>query len=454
MRHGSLDLETCLFRPGLMAPPPVCAAWHGSDGEEWIATWFDIEAAVRRVFDNADYVYGVNIAYDCSVLLQWKPGLTDLIWDAYEDGRILDLGIIERMGQIATGQPQQDNSLGMLSRRYGIQELDKSEDSARKRYGKYFGLPLHCYPQSHIDYVLQDVRNGHTIFERQMERYGSSGKRPPRVPLSTIQCETYDKLWTQLMTCTGLRADQFAFEELAERAHARLDELTILAKAGGFVRDEGTVNKLAIQIKVCEAFGELGFDDLVSAAESSPKASLDERLEAVRLLLKDPEVVASLAELGVPMTEAARGREEKQEARRLVLEEQVQSADPKVAKRAAGYLAKLGPFVPQISTAKATMQSSGDPLLEDLAQWGEARSLVNKDLVLLRGGLTWPISSRFGLADTLRTTTSKPNIQNFGREGGARECITGRHDGMPNVVVRPSQWAKLMQIYEEVRRAA
>jgi hypothetical protein len=451
MLHGSLDLETCRFRPGLMAPPPVCAAWCGSDGEEWIATWFDIEAAVRRIFDSADYVYGVNIAFDFSVLLQWKPALSDLIWQAYEDGRILDLGIIERMGQIATGQPQQDNSLGMLSKRYGLQLLDKSETSVRTFYGALFGLPLECYSQAHIDYVLQDVRNGLKIFERQQERYGSRGNRAARVPMSTVQCETYDKLWTQLISCTGLRTDQLAFDELSTAAHARLDDLTDHARNAGFVRDEGTVNKLAIMIKVCEAYAELMQQDLFDAAEAP--AGTDP-IDAIKELLKDPDVIASLHAAGVPMTEAARGREEKQEARRKELEEQIRTGDAKQAKRAAGYLAKLGPFIPKISTAKVTLQESGDPLLEMLASWGEARSLVNKDLVLLRSGLTVPIHSRFGLADTLRTTTSKPNIQNFGRSGGARECITARHGAMPGVVVRPRQWDRLMQIYEEVRRAA
>lgn len=367
-----------------MAPIPVCFAWHDNTGEEWIATWRDLRAALTRVFKRADFIVGVNFAYDAALILQWLPDLAEMVWAAYDAGRILDLGIIERLAQITTGQPQQDNSLGMLARRYGLGEMQKT-GGPRTNYGYLFGLPLECYPDAHVEYALKDVRFALKIFGRQMTRYQN------RVPLETIQTETYSKLWAHLFSAWGLRSDHVAFDELEASALARLEELTDLAKQRGFVREDGSQNKKAIQEAVSLAY------------EGNP-----------------------------PMTEPAKDREEKQARRRAALEKLASEAsDERSRQKHLRALAKLGPFVPQVSTSKTTLRQSGDEFLKSLAQWGEARSIVNKDLKLLRDGLRMPIHTRFGLADTLRTTTSRPNIQNFGRKGGARECITARHAGMP-----------------------
>lgn len=403
---GSLDGETCRFRPGFMSPIPVCFSWADTEGVEFIATWRDIAAAVRYVLERADYVVGVNFAYDAAVLIQWFPELRELVWQAYADGRFLDLGVIERLGQIATGQPQQDNSLGMLSLRYGLGKMDKSSGGPRTNYGPLFGLPLECYPDAHRDYALNDVRVAVEIFRRQMQRYQAC------VPLALMQEETYNKFWAALTSYRGLRTDQVAYDELETYALARLEQLTELAKARGFVREDGSQNKAAIQAAVLDAY------------EGAP-----------------------------PMTTPAKDREEQQARKRAALEARIAdpATDPKERIKAERALARLKPFEPQISTAKTTLKGSGNEELEALSAWGEIRSVVNKDLKLLRNGLTMPIHTRFGLADTLRTTTSKPNIQNFGRNGGARECITARHDQMPGVTSRVDIPA-LLERYETALR--
>jgi len=71
-------------------------------------------------------------------------------------------------------------------------------------------------------------------------------------------------------------------------------------------------------------------------------------------------------------------------------------------------------------------EATGDALLEDYATYSTLGTLLSKDVPALSLGTTWPIHTRFDLAETGRTTSSKPNVQNWGKKGGARECFTPR----------------------------
>lgn len=79
-----------------------------------------------------------------------------------------------------------------------------------------------------------------------------------------------------------------------------------------------------------------------------------------------------------------------------------------------------------VSTASEALEDSGNADLVQLMDWASLLSVRNKDLKLLREAGHHPLHSLFGIADTLRTTTGRPNQQNFGKLGGVRECIVPR----------------------------
>lgn len=82
------------------------------------------------------------------------------------------------------------------------------------------------------------------------------------------------------------------------------------------------------------------------------------------------------------------------------------------------------PFVPQVSTARTTLEESGDFLLEKFAEWGEWSSVQNKDIPMLALGAEMPIHTKWGFADTTRTTSSRPNVQNFRRGSHWKDCLS------------------------------
>jgi hypothetical protein len=92
----------------------------------------------------------------------------------------------------------------------------------------------------------------------------------------------------------------------------------------------------------------------------------------------------------------------------------------------------LKPFVPNVKTSKDVLIESGDPLLEAFAEYGEWLAVERKDLDFLR---QWIVHTKFGHADTLRTTSARPNLQNIRRKAGIRECFAPRDPARALVTV-------------------
>jgi DNA polymerase I-like protein with 3'-5' exonuclease and polymerase domains len=91
------------------------------------------------------------------------------------------------------------------------------------------------------------------------------------------------------------------------------------------------------------------------------------------------------------------------------------------AKRSKSAKDKTKPL--SISIATETLERAPDPVLQQFAAWGKLTKLAGTDLPVLRAPI---VHTSFGLADTLRTTSRKPNIQNWGKKSGVRGCFDPR----------------------------
>jgi 3'-5' exonuclease len=73
--------------------------------------------------------------------------------------------------------------------------------------------------------------------------------------------------------------------------------------------------------------------------------------------------------------------------------------------------------------------SSQDPLLEAYSEFSSLNYVLSKDIDGEHGmktGIVYPLHSHFDLADTGRSTSARPNIQNPRRLAGVRECYVPR----------------------------
>lgn len=77
-----------------------------------------------------------------------------------------------------------------------------------------------------------------------------------------------------------------------------------------------------------------------------------------------------------------------------------------------------------ISLDKEACADSGDPVLEAYAELSALQTILSKDVPVLKTG---QVHSRFTpIVATGRVASSKPNVQNQRRKGGARECFIPR----------------------------
>lgn len=359
----SFDLETDLIGVGYQAPVPVCASWTSLDdpqAAELTPLWDANGPApgvidwIRSLFEGVT-LFGVNIAFDVACLL--RHGFIDApaVFRAYDEGRILDLGTLERLAEIGAWTGRKKLSLAMLSQVYGAGELDK-DPAVRLSYGPLIGEPLSSYSDRQIEYALNDAIAGALVCERQLHRWiptlidPFAGPSEDRVHLADWQAQSRKAFWLRLTSNEGMTTDPILVDRLIDLTIEALESLGEIAREFGLIRADGSKDMKAIREAVSAAY------------DGRP-----------------------------PMTEEPRRR-------------------PPGAK----------PFVPQVKTGHDVLDSSGDPLLELFAEYGQWAAVANKDLKFLREPR---VHTKFGLADTLRGTSSAPNLQNLRRKAGIRECF-------------------------------
>jgi hypothetical protein len=76
-----------------------------------------------------------------------------------------------------------------------------------------------------------------------------------------------------------------------------------------------------------------------------------------------------------------------------------------------------------VSTNAEALAASGNPTLEALAEWGHWQKVVGDCAGMLSANV---INTRYGLADTTRSTSKQPPVQNWPKSGGMRECVVAR----------------------------
>ncbi len=91
----SYDLETYATVPGNLAPTVVCGAW--SNGTETHLALREEALDWLELHLGAVTIVGANIFYDLVCAANSRPSLLPLIFRAVEDGRVLDVLLLEAL---------------------------------------------------------------------------------------------------------------------------------------------------------------------------------------------------------------------------------------------------------------------------------------------------------------------------------------------------------------------
>jgi len=264
----SFDTETHLITDLCLAPPVVCTTWALEDGRSGI---FDPRSAEGRSAVATwlrDYeIVGHNVAFDLAVLA--GNGICGMpeIWQAYEENRIMDTMLREKLRDIAFGEfrwkhfadgsvERKNYGLADLSaRRLGI-AMSKGEDTWRLRYAELDGVSFDFWPNDATGYAIRDAQSTMAIFTDQ-ERERCS--LPVDVMIDQAP-QARAAWWLHLMCCWGMPLDQTRVNALEEHVTTELARLQKILIDEGLVRidrkRDGSVKKIVRDTAQVRAYME------------------------------------------------------------------------------------------------------------------------------------------------------------------------------------------------------
>lgn len=382
----AIDSETCLIRAGLPAPPVVClSTWEGRESAPKIFGAHELYRPLAELLDDERrLIVAHNGAYDFACFLEWYPELRPAIYRAYEQNRILDTMLSQRIVEIETGDKRGKLALDQLCARYGLHvektarsggdpDDEESGDVIRLGFGKFWGRPAAEIPSDYAEYALGDPVVTLKLFERILSRQLVKRRDAAKFGRSDLSLK--------LISAEGLMCDPERVSALERQAIERRAILTEELQKARLVRfdrksPDPVKNMARIKKRVAEAF-ELphSFVEEIFTRTGTIKKAAQCEYNGSDAFFEDLLTQGILTEKG------------------------------------------------NISTGRLVLEESGDPLLAALAEFNEWGAVWNKDLPIFRAATEVPFHTRFGFAATTRTTSSGPNIQNFRKKEGIRECI-------------------------------
>ncbi len=377
----AFDFETALIGPGNLAPKASCLTYQRAGGSAQIVHWSEAHNILKTALLDPDTLFvGHNVAFDMAVVCANYPDLLPLVFAAYDADRVTCTMLRQKLLDIAGGcyrkRPNADGvwkpvnyDLASLARRHCNYELKK--EGFRLFYGFFRDTPINRWVDRAKEVQALGRAGQLTVTEEQAKELpGMLAANPEEVikyPLedAVLTLAVYQRQEEH----ASFLEDQFRQARAAFWLH--------LMSAWGLHTDAAAVQDLRIQTE-----NELG------------------------------EVKDRLIAAGLVRVDGSRDTKAAQALMAKVCEEK-------------GKKPRLTP-AGKISLDSDACEACEDPLMEDYAEYTNLSAVLDKDIPMLLRGTTLPIHSRYDIAETGRTTSSKPAIQNLRTSVGIRECIRPR----------------------------
>lgn len=228
----AMDFETALACPGLQAPPPVCLSVASeSTCELYKDDWAE---ALEEALQGTDLLIFLNGAYDLAVACAAKPELIPLVFAAYDADRITDIGVRQKLIDIALGEYRQHGkySLAALAKRLLGVHLEK-EDTWRLRYWELVHVPLSEWPEDAKEYALGD---GRVTYDAWAEQERSLIEVDRLCVLEDQYRQARADFALRLMSIWGMRTDAEGVAWLRDKCETRLAQLQDELLEAGLLR--------------------------------------------------------------------------------------------------------------------------------------------------------------------------------------------------------------------------
>ena len=223
----ALDTETHLIEKGRLAPPLVCVQIGNGGAAEIYHRTDDWRGVARGVLDHG--MVGHNVAYDVGVMLEADPALWPAVVEAYDNDRVTDTMLRQRLIDIAQEPTPKGRkySLDATCQRWWWNALDKGADSWRLRYHELHDVPIAQWPHAATHYALEDAKA--TWFTWQ----GQEGAHPDYLKDQYRQARA--ALALHFVSAWGICTDGSAIERLERSLASKREELGARLLAAGLI---------------------------------------------------------------------------------------------------------------------------------------------------------------------------------------------------------------------------
>ena len=376
------DTETELISPGRNAPPMACLsyAFLPGEGPSGLLHWTQAEAFLRERLE-ANYTFvGASTAFDWAVAAAQFPLLKPLIFRAYEEDRIQDILIRQKLIDIASGcyRGYLNSKFQWVPLMYNVEDLAErhterrlDKNTWRLRYGELRPYPVEYWPEGARKYAIEDAEVLPEIWESQ-----NRALRGAEYVLEDQYRQGRGDWFLKLGSTWGLRTNAAGVDRLEAQARAVHDSLEVELIQAGLVKVKNIGGKNPRQERT-----------------RNQKATMDRMLQVC----------------GWAQVEEGKGKNGtnfvpvREDAQKLVLTE-----------------------TGRVSIGSEACDDSGDVLLKKYGDYGTQKTVLSKDVAALRAGVLYPIHTHYDMAASGRSTSASPNIQNWRRLPGVREAFEPR----------------------------
>lgn len=241
----AFDTETFLIGPARLVPPMVCLTQDSTfPVSPLLHAKFDRQAIrdlAYSVLCSNTLIVGLNVAYDLAVLANEFPELLPLIFQAYEEDRVIELGVAQQLIDIANGcfrgKYGQDGK--WIEYGYGLDDLVKrhfdvdlsaaKEGDIRLRYGTLIDKPKELWTDEERQYAIDDAFWARMIWAKLDVPENQNG-------LVDVFRQSRAAWWLHLMMAWGFAVDRTHLAGLKTQMLKERDQLTARLRAVGLVK--------------------------------------------------------------------------------------------------------------------------------------------------------------------------------------------------------------------------
>lgn len=376
MKPIAIDTETfCITREN-PSPKNVCLSWCDGEYSDIIPHGQElIDQLYEWMIDEDILFVGHNIAFDFCSLCTSYPDITEYVFALYKDLRVTDTGIRQQLFDIAVGKTYTDDKIG----RYSLASLYE------------------------------------TIFNKRAPNFESKIKENPN---------SWRLRYSELYNVPIKKWPKDAISYAIQDSEITFDIYEAQNEAKDFFRDD-----------CFQAYSAFCLNWIsLNGMKTSPSKVVLFKKQQQKIYESYIEKLSKHGLLTVNKDGSYRKKILPAQQRIFDACKKI-NREPFLTKKGEKLSAenKLDNTLKYIATDKKAVYWSEDLIMKDRLKFVETEKILSTYLPVLSKGYEFPITSRFDLAATGRTTSSAPreplvgtNLQNWPRETTARNCFVPR----------------------------